>query len=262
MEANAKINCQQVLELAVYAGEILLKNGAEIARVQETATHFLHAYGYTDFHLFVIANGIFATLNLPDHAAVAVRDIPMGRVHLSRIAAVNDLSRKITEAKEPPPLGTLKKELDACANKPETNKWLQVAGCAFGCAGFCYLLGGSVMDSLAALIVGSLMQCCRFLARRLKQSAFVLTILGAALATVLSALLYRLGLGQSIDRMITGAIIIFVPGIALTNSIRDLFNGDYLSGVTRLIQALLQAICIAVGVGVALYMLRWTGVLL
>ena len=47
-----------------------------------------------------------------------------------------------------------------------------------------------------------------------------------------------------------------VPGIALTTSIRDLFNGDYLSGAIHMIDAVLTAFCIAVGVGTVITVFR------
>ena len=49
--------------------------------------------------------------------------------------------------------------------------------------------------------------------------------------------------------IVTGGLIILVPGVPFTTSIRDFFNGDYLSGTIRLIDALLVAFCMAVGVG-------------
>ena len=51
------------------------------------------------------------------------------------------------------------------------------------------------------------------------------------------------------DKIIIGSIIRLVPGVALTNSIRDFFHGDYLSGAIRMLDAFLIGGCIAVGVG-------------
>ena len=52
------------------------------------------------------------------------------------------------------------------------------------------------------------------------------------------------------DKIIIGGLIILVPGMPFTTSIRDFFNGDYLSGTIRLIDALLVAVCMAIGVGI------------
>ena len=60
------------------------------------------------------------------------------------------------------------------------------------------------------------------------------------------------------DKVVIGAIMPLVPGIALTTSIRD-FYGDYLSGTIHLIDALLTALCIAVGIALPILLLRYGG---
>ena len=45
--------------------------------------------------------------------------------------------------------------------------------------------------------------------------------------------------------MITGAIMPLVPGLAITNAIRDIIAGDYLSGGARLFDAVVVAIALA-----------------
>ena len=55
--------------------------------------------------------------------------------------------------------------------------------------------------------------------------------------------------------MIIGGIILMVPGVAFTNAIRDMADGDYISGSVRMLDAVLVFFCIAIGVGlvIALY---------
>ena len=57
-----------------------------------------------------------------------------------------------------------------------------------------------------------------------------------------------MGVGNSLqDKIIIGAIMPLVPGIAFTTAIRDIYNADYLSGTIHLLDALITAVCIAVG---------------
>ena len=46
--------------------------------------------------------------------------------------------------------------------------------------------------------------------------------------------------------------MIFVPGVAITNSIRDFLSGDMLSGVARAVEAFIIAISLAAGAGMIL----------
>ena len=74
-------------------------------------------------------------------------------------------------------------------------------------------------------------------------------IAGGAVATVASMALFKLGIGQNLDRIIIGSIIPLVPGVAFTNAIRDIADENYIAGTVRMIDALLVFFCIAMGVG-------------
>ena len=80
-------------------------------------------------------------------------------------------------------------------------------------------------------------------------SDLISNIVGSAFVTFASLFVLHLGLPVLQDKIVIGDIMPLVPGVALTTSIRDLFNGDYLSGAIHLLDALLTAMCIAVGVG-------------
>ena len=56
----------------------------------------------------------------------------------------------------------------------------------------------------------------------------------------------------NLETVIAGSIMALVPGVALTNSIRDLFHGDYLSGGARFIEAFVIVSFIALGFGVGI----------
>ena len=49
------------------------------------------------------------------------------------------------------------------------------------------------------------------------------------------------------DMISIGNIMLLIPGIALTNSLRDMFSGNTLAGLMRFIEALLLAMTIAFG---------------
>ncbi|EGS31711.1 hypothetical protein HMPREF9130_1931 [Peptoniphilus sp. oral taxon 375 str. F0436] len=61
-----------------------------------------------------------------------------------------------------------------------------------------------------------------------------------------------LGLGHNIDHIIIGSIMLFVPGVAITNAIRDIMSDDFLSGLIGLVKAIFIALAIAIGVGIVL----------
>ena len=68
------------------------------------------------------------------------------------------------------------------------------------------------------------------------------------LVTFLTTYFFRMGLGDSVNRIIIGVLIPMIPGVAFTCAIRDLVENDYLSGVIRLMDVLLTLASIVAGV--------------
>lgn len=239
---------KMTLNLAISVGEVLLKNGGEIYRVQETVSRILEAYGIEDYHVFVITNGIFATVyEQREDAGSMVRYVPIGEVNLKRVAEINQLSREICEKKYS--VTEAFERLEQCRNSFSEGNLAMVFACGVGSAGFCYLLGGRPYDSMVSFFLGVFLEIFLILAAKYRASRFIMNILGSALVTAGSLLLFVAGAGILSDKVIIGGIIPLVPGVALTTAIRDLFNGDYLSGSIRMIDALLTGMCIAIGVG-------------
>lgn len=254
---------KEILALAVEMGDALLRNGAEVYRVEDTVMHILEAYEIENYDVYVLSNGIFASANEDrDDACSMIRHVPLGKTHLGRVAALNQLSREICSHECS--LIDAWVRLDACKSIPYSQYLSQIFFCGLGSGCFGYLFGGTVLDGVVAFFVGALLQMFLNLLARHGTSKFITNILGSALVTLLALLVRSTGAPILYDKVIIGAIMPLVPGIALTTSIRDFFNGDYLSGAIHMIDAILTAFCIAVGVGavITIYRLITGGMLL
>ncbi len=246
---------KEVLTLAVEVGDALLRNGAEVYRVEDTVTHILNAYEIEDYDVYVLSNGIFASANEgAADACSVIRHVPLSSTHLGRVSALNQLSREICSHECS--LIDAWTRLEDCKHIPEAKPWVQVFFCGLGSACFCYLFGGNVLDSCISFFAGVLLQLFLFYALRHKSPRFIRQILGSAVVTTVSLVFLITGLSIHTDKVIIGAIMPLVPGIALTTSIRDFFNGDYLSGTIHMIDALLTSFSIAVGVGAVMTIYR------
>lgn len=233
------------LDLAYEAGSILLENGAEISRVEETMRRIASHYGVEGEDLFVLSNGIIAT----DKNYARSRFIPIKGASLDKVVAVNQLSRKVEQGEYSlEKLEYRLKQIRAMKGKPA---WEQILASAVGSAAFCIIFGGSFMDSLASFIAGLILWVFMLFVASKQLSRIVGTASGGLIATLICFGLYRIGLGNHLSNMIIGAIIPLIPGVAFTNGIRDMANEDYIAGVTRLMDAMLTFFCIALGVAMA-----------
>ena len=69
----------------------------------------------------------------------------------------------------------------------------------------------------------------------------------SALAAFLALALVEAGLGESVDIVTISALMVLVPGVALTNAMREIMAGDTFSALSRTADAILAASAIALG---------------
>lgn len=245
------------MELAMKAGRLLLENGAEIFRVEETMERICRHFRVENPSFFVLSNGIFLTggrQRSPESSLFArVEHIPVRGAQLDRVVEVNQLSREIEAGRYS--LVEARARLDEIERMPGKKTGQQILASGVGSACFCLLFGGSFLDSAASFFAGLGLYAFVLLFSAPRMSRIIGNVLGGALASAACVLLYQLGLGDDLSHMIIGAIIPLIPGIPFTNGVRDLADGDYISGSVRLLDALLVFLCIATGVGavIALY---------
>lgn len=245
METKETFTSEDVLEVASEAGHILLENGAEISRVEDTMERISSHYGVHTGHFFVLSNGIFTTSSSNKYANVEF--IPIRGIQLSKVVEVNRLSYRIAAGKVS--LTQARAELDAIRDEPMKPAWEQIVGSAFGAAGFCAVFGGGFMDCAAAFVVGALLYLFLLFVSSRYLSKIVGGICNSLVATLLCLASYRLGFGSSLSNIIIGAIMPLIPGVPFVNGVRDLADSDYIAGTTRLTDAMLGFFCIALGVG-------------
>lgn len=239
---------KEVMELAIQAGHLLLENGAEISRVEETMDRIFSHYGVCSGSSFVLSNGIFVTVGSDKERYFAkVQHIPVSGTHLDRVAAVNQLSREIAQGRYTP--SEAMEALKRIQAMPGKKKRTQILASGVGSAAFCCLFGGSVPDMAVAFFAGLALYAYVLFVSAPHLSKIVGDIGGGALVTALCLGFYALGLGQHLNFMIIGSIMPLIPGVPFTNAIRDIADGDYISGSVRMLDAMLVFFCIAIGVG-------------
>ena len=237
----------KALAIASEAGHILLENGAEISRVEETMERIASHYGVDSKSFFVLSNGIFTTSSFNKYANVEF--IPFKGTQLDKVVAVNQLSRDIVAGKHT--LAQARERLREIRTMRPHPKWEQVLASALGSAGFCIVFGGGLLDCAASFVCGILLWLFVLYVTAPHLSKIVGNIVGGFFVSVLCILFHRIGFGHSLPNMIIGAIIPLIPGVPFVNGVRDLANEDYIAGATRLLDALLVFFCIAAGVALA-----------
>ena len=247
----------ELMEIALKAGEILLRSGAEIYRVEDTIRWICNSYD-TACESFVLPTGIFISVrdNTGSEPLTSVKRIGLRTVDLHRIDMVNGFSRKLhlrsisySEAMD---------ELKGIEQQKQNSFPLRLIAAGIASFVFTLLFKGSIYEGLVSFLIGLII----FFARELLSKTglfhlFELLVSGliAGALAVLSVFLFP---EFHLFKIIIGSIMIFLPGVAITNSIKDALYGDIVASISRLGEALFTAAAIGAGVGIAVSLgLSW-----
>lgn len=245
---HKKTQFERIFELVVEMGEILLACDAEILRVIDTLSLSAKALGVESFDSFIITNGIFVSARMQGETLARTKQIRTHEANLGKIDAINALSRDIVAGRIG--LHVAEQRLQQIKRLNIWSSWMGYLAAGLGCACLTVLYGGSIRDGLASLIIALFVRGLLLATGQLQLNRVIVNLIASIGISLMARAIVALSLADYVDKIIIGSIMLLVPGILLTNGIRDITNNDYLSGIIRVIEAILIASSIAVGVGV------------
>ena len=242
------MHIDDIIHIAAEAGKIILENGGETYRVEQTITMICRSYGIPRTESFVTPTGIMISITNSDHQTVSlIRRINIRTVNLRKVAMINNLSRLLVS--NPLSIEDIRKEINYINNLPPYSLRTTTFFSACSAGFFTLLFGGNYKDFFVAFIIGALINYLSDFLDKLDVNSFLKYMLGGALAAFIALVANSTGLVGNMDTIIIGSIMLLVPGIAITNAIRDTIAGDLVSGISRSVEALFVAIAIAAEIG-------------
>jgi uncharacterized membrane protein YjjP (DUF1212 family) len=243
-------NAGQIAKVCMLAGKIMLENGAETYRVEDTMNRIAAAYGVPNAHSFVTPTGIIFSLGGMD-ASTSLMRISDRSTDLRKVVMANDISRRIGR-------GELTVEeayerlykVDVSTEGYPTWVRLLVAALASGC--FLIMFDGGWADFVPGMICGGAGYLAMLYVPRYVSIKLFSEFTAAMTVGLLASFLVRTGLGQSLDKIVIGSIMPLVPGVLITNAVRDLMAGHFVSGLSKGAEAFLTAFAIGAGIAFVL----------
>ena len=240
----------KLLDLASDLGYGLAMSGAETFRVEESINRVLAAYEI-EAETFVIPNCMHISIEpVIGRPQTRMRRIGAHGNDLDAVERYSNLSRRICQEKPAPEV--------AAQWLAETKQQLHkhpfpvyLLGNVLGAFGFCFLFGGGLVDALFSGLCGLLVGLIITWMDDLGANEFFRTIAAAFPMALLAYIINALLPSVRSDCVIIGALMILVPGLLMTNGMRDIIYGDTNSGINRMVQVLLIAIAIALGAAFA-----------
>ena len=237
---------EQLLGCALDIGEHMLTGGAEVGRVEATIRYICPAYGCCRTDVFTITSSIVVSIwDEEGNFSTQTRRITGTRTDLTRVHRLNDLSREICAGK--PDYEYVRDKIAKICSQPAYPLWLEALASALIGFSFTIFFGGSFWDALPAALLGLCLRYCTWLLQRCAMNQIFINVVASFGLSLSAILLTRIGIGVDPTKIIIGNIMLLIPGIALTNSIRDMISGDIMTGMLRFLDAVLVAAAIAAG---------------
>lgn len=233
---------QAILDIA----EEMLVCGAEVERVEDSIERMCYAYGCDRVNAFIITSNIQVTFEDPrGNIITQIRRLKRNDTNFDRLDYLNDLSRYICANK--PDLETLVQKYEAVMNRKQLPIWLQYFGAVLVASGFAVFFGGNFTDAIASGVLGIVITLITRILAKIEENQMAKLFISSVIAGFLAIVLVAVGIGSNVDKIMIGGIMLLIPGIAMTNSVRDLLIGDVVTGMIRFVNSLLMAAAIACG---------------
>lgn len=242
---------RQLMLLAISAGETMLKNGAETYRVEDTMNRICSSRkNIYNVDSFVTHTGIFMTLEYEYEVFTQLKRVRNSSNNLQKVSMVNDFSRAYVSSNMSVEEGL--NIIDEINQAKDYSKLVKLLCGSSGSGFFSLMFGGGIFEFISSFLASLLALIIIDFLSSQNLNFFLDSFLGALLASIFSYITLKIGLTRNVDVVIIGSIMCLVPGVSITNSIRDTMSGDSLSGLSKGMEAIFSALAIAFGVGVVL----------
>ena len=244
---------KEIIDVAVYAGKIMVESGSEIYRCEDVIIRIAKHFGIKELDIFTLSTCLFVTCNEDGETYTCIKRMKPNDLNLTKISKVNQLSRDLVKNNfSLEEFNLFLKEIEVA--KDQYSKLYTAIFSAIACACIGGTINdGTVVDFLSIVGISAVNYYLLDFLSRNRVNILAKNIIVSLSITFLAILVTKLQIVSNIDNIIIGSIILLVPGVMVTNAVRDAINGDVLSGFIRCIEAVMVATGMAIGVGVGLF---------
>jgi uncharacterized membrane protein YjjP (DUF1212 family) len=247
-----KINTNTLLKVIKLSAQIILENGGETYRAEETIKYICKSYGVKEVDAIATPTGFYLTISIngEDNNTI-VKRIRKRSINLQKINDVNNISRQISSHSTT--LDDALAQLEDMVNNRAVQYKYSFVYSGISSAFFTVLFGGGIFEFIIALMTGLLVSLISKSFEDLHSYQFFSSIISGAVIAFIAIVVTTLSKTGNYNYIIVGGIMPLLPGLAMTNAIRDTIRGDLISGIARATEALLVASSLAAGAGAVIY---------
>lgn len=243
---------RQLISCMLDIGKEMVQSGAEISRVEDTLIRMGLSYGAKRVNAFALASNILLSIEFSGGEEITrTRRIVKGMGNdFKKLEDLNELSRKFCR-KNMSVFELHSEFLKIQLSKPPVLK--TYLGNALASGAFALFFGGNVYDALLAALFGLFICLMQYTITPYCKNNITFIIIASFLTGLGISVICKNIAVLNADKVMIGDIMLLVPGIAITNAVRDIFVGDTITGTIRFVECLLSAAALAAGFMLAIY---------
>jgi len=249
---------RDVIDLSLWAGQLLLQNGAESQQVEETVHRLGTGLGCNWLDILVSPNALVITAISDGEFRTKVRRVVNIGVNLQVIVEVSRLVQWVITG-----------ELDRHELRAELVRISRFQSCysrgtvalmvGAACAAFSSLFGGDALVFGITFLAAAVAMLVRQELQKRNFNPFITVVVTAFAASGIAGIAPIFHFGNQPQLALISAVLLLVPGVPLINSVQDLMKGYPMTGIARGVTGGVIAACIALGLLLAMTLLRVNG---
>ena len=243
----------QGVRLICTAAQMVLENGGETYRVEETAMRMAVGLGLEDVNVVAFPTSIYVNVG----ERCRIRRITRRGTNTARLTRINDVSRRVERGEMN--ADEAEKALSDIAGDQGWHQLTLIAAYGVSAASFSLIFGGGFFTLLVTLVIGMLVQAIQPLFDHMSMGKLLFNFSGGFLTAMLAEAAAHVVSYGSVNAAIIGGIMPMLTGLLMTTAVRDTMYGDLVSGICRAVEALLLAGCVALGVFTGLKLAAMVG---
>jgi uncharacterized membrane protein YjjP (DUF1212 family) len=245
-----------IVEIALSAGQLLVENGAESRRVEETIRTLGTGLGCDWGDVYISYDAIVVSHSSRKEFRTKIRHVNRRSVDMTLIAAISHLAHRV--AKGQLDRFMVRSELRRIRTTPRLyNRWQTILTVGLACAAFSRLFGGDWLVFAVTLFAAS---GAMFVRQLLAHRGFNPLLVVATTATVAGLLVGLFHLLQLISQpgiALAASVLLLVPGVPFINAVEDLIKGHVVVGLAQAATGVLIILAIALGL---IFAMQLTGI--
>lgn len=242
----------ELLEVATLSGKIIMENGGETYRSEEIMNQICSVFGASRHESFASPTSIILSITDSEGQVYSIMvRIISHKTNLDKVNAVSQISYSLSAGNRLT-LDEVKEKLLAVQSRKSHPALLMLFCAGLISAAFTVMVGIFSWDTLSSFLTGLLVYAAIVYIQRIPLiNEFFVNLVGGMLASLIVFLLVWLGLGVEHEAIIVSGLMPLVPGLMLTNGIRDIITGELMAGISRCLGAFTIAMAIAFGAGLS-----------